>query len=101
MLLVEKKFIVDGKPFEVPKSDQVYPLVVKAVMPEWSLGLFAAVLLGSVLSTFNSALQSASTLFGLEIYAIYIKPDATPETQKKVATLFGIGLSLFSYVVAP
>merc|ERR1712129_451205 len=76
-------------------------MVVKAVMPTWSLGLFAAVLVGSVLSTFNSALQSASTLFGLEIFAIYIEPDATAQRQKTVATIFGIALSLFAYILAP
>jgi SSS family solute:Na+ symporter len=101
LLMAKNGVLVDGKPFEVPKNDQVYPLVVKAVMPTWSLGLFAAVLLGSVLSTYNSALQSASTLFGLEVFAIYIEPGADAARQKKVATLFGIGLSLFSYALAP
>jgi SSS family solute:Na+ symporter len=101
MLMAKHGILVDGEPFKVPKSDQVYPLVVKAVMPTWSLGLFAAVLLGSVLSTYNSALQSASTLFGLEIYAIYVQPDADAARQKKIATFFGIGLSLFSYALAP
>jgi len=101
LLMAKHGTLVNGQPFTVPKADQVYPLVVKAVMPTWSLGLFAAVLLGSVLSTYNSALQSASTLFGLEVYAIYINPDADPAKQKKIATFFGIGLSLFSYVLAP
>ena len=45
------------------------------VMPLWSLGFFAAVLVGSVLSSFNSALNSAATIFGLEIYKVYINKD--------------------------
>ncbi|CAK0844538.1 unnamed protein product [Prorocentrum cordatum] len=101
LLMAKHGTLVNGEPFKVTKADQVYPLVVKAVMPTWSLGLFAAVLLGSVLSTYNSALQSASTLFGLEIYAIYINPSADAALQKKIATFFGIALSLFSYVLAP
>lgn len=44
-------------------------------MPLWSLGFFAAVLVGSVLSSFNSALNSAATIFGLEIYKVYINKD--------------------------
>ena len=56
-------------------------MVVQAVMPEWMLGLFASVLIGSVLSTFNSALNSASTLFALEIYKIYIAPEAFRSIQ--------------------
>jgi len=101
LLMAKNGTLVNGEPFMVTKADQVYPLVVKAVMPTWSLGLFAAVLLGSVLSTYNSALQSASTLFGLEVYAIYINPTADAAKLKSSATFFGIGLSLFSYVLAP
>jgi SSS family solute:Na+ symporter len=49
----------------IEKQDQVYGAVVRHVLPDWSLGLFAAVLMGSILSSFNSALNSASTLFSL------------------------------------
>mmetsp|Transcript_3826 Transcript_3826/g.11248 ORF Transcript_3826/g.11248 Transcript_3826/m.11248 type:complete len:619 (-) Transcript_3826:98-1954(-) len=101
MLMMKKGVMVKGKPFVVPTNDQVYPLVVKAVMPEWSLGFFAAVLLGSVLSTFNSALNSASTLFGLEIYQIYINPGASDQRVVTIATWFGVAVSLFSFVLAP
>ena len=47
----------------IDKQDQVYGAIVRHVLPDWSLGLFAAVLMGSILSSFNSALNSASTLF--------------------------------------
>jgi SSS family solute:Na+ symporter len=100
-LMVKNGVSIDGKPFVVEKSDTVYPLLVKAVMPEWSLGFFAAVLLGSILSTFNSALQSASTLFGLEIYKIYINPEASDSRVVKVASMFAIVISLASFVIAP
>ena len=38
----------------IGKQDQVYGAIVRHVLPDWSLGLFAAVLLGSILSSFNS-----------------------------------------------
>ena len=50
-------------------------------MPLWSLGFFAAVLVGSVLSSFNSALNSAATIFGLEIYKVYINKDGQQKHQ--------------------
>ena len=71
-LMVQRGVVVDGKVFAVERADEVYPALVKAVMPKWALGFFAAVLLGSVLSSFNSALNSSSTIFGLEIYKIYV-----------------------------
>jgi len=91
----------DGVPFIVEDPDAVYPLLVKALMPRWSLGFFSAVLIGSVLSTFNSALNSASTIFGLEIYKIYLNPDASDELVIKVSLLFGCVLTILSFVIAP
>ena len=62
---------------EIEKQDQVYGAVVRHVLPDWSLGLFAAVLMGSILSSFNSALNSASTLFSLQFYKGYMNENAT------------------------
>ena len=52
----------------IEKQDQVYGAIVRHLLPDWSLGLFASVLMGSILSSFNSALNSASTLFSLQFY---------------------------------
>ena len=43
-------------------SAEIYPALVRSVLPAWSLGLFAAVLVGAVLSSFNSGLNSATKL---------------------------------------
>eukprot|EP00913_Durusdinium_trenchii_P035945 g33632.t1 len=109
LLLVRRNATINGEPFtetwrrvgglvfrQVKKSDEVYPELVKAVMPLWSLGFFAAVLVGSVLSSFNSALNSAATIFGLEIYK-----DASERRVVNVSTVFGAAMTLGSFVVAP
>lgn len=100
-LMVQRGVEVEGRVFTVEKADEVYPALVKAVMPKWSLGFFAAVLLGSVLSTFNSALNSSSTIFGLEIYKIYVNPNASEEKVVRVATVFGASLTIVSFFIAP
>src|SRR5690606_12307331 len=45
-----------------------YPELVKAVLPPALAGFFAAVMVGAVLSTFNSVLNSAATLWSLGVY---------------------------------
>ncbi len=45
-----------------------YPELVKAVLPPALTGLFAAVMVGAVLSTFNSVLNSAATLWSFGVY---------------------------------
>ena len=85
----------------IEKQDQVYGAIVRHVLPDWSLGLFAAVLMGSILSSFNSALNSASTLFSLQFYQGYIKPSASGEEIVKTGKYFSIGLAAASILIAP
>ena len=85
----------------IDKQDQVYGAIVRHVLPDWSLGLFAAVLMGSILSSFNSALNSASTLFSLQFYNGYINRSATGEQIVKIGKYFSIGLAIASICIAP
>jgi len=85
----------------IDKQDQVYGALVRHVLPDWSLGLFAAVLMGSILSSFNSALNSASTLFSLQFYQGYINRNASGEQIVKIGKYFGIGLAIASICIAP
>jgi len=85
----------------IDKQDQVYGAIVRHVLPDWSLGLFAAVLMGSILSSFNSALNSASTLFSLQFYNGYINKNASGEQIVKIGKYFGIGLAVASIMIAP
>lgn len=63
-------------------ADLAYPTLVLDVLPKPLLGLFAAVLFGAILSSFNGALNSTSTLFTLDIY----KPIMQKKAQKMLAT---------------
>jgi len=81
--------------------DQAYPMLVNAVLPKAFVGFFAAVLFGAILSSFNSALNSSVTLFGVDVYKSKIKPEASEEETVKVGKQFGIFLALLSMFIAP
>jgi SSS family solute:Na+ symporter len=83
------------------KQDQAYGAIVRHVLPDWSLGLFAAVLMGSILSSFNSALNSASTLFSLQFYKGYFNKTASGEQIVSTGKKFGIALAVASIFIAP
>ena len=85
----------------IGRQDQVYGALVRYVLPDWSLGLFAAVLMGAILSSFNSGLNSASTLFSLQFYKGYINKNATGEQIVKIGKQFGILLAVASIIIAP
>jgi len=59
----------------VPQMDLAYPQLVKDVLPIYLSGFFLAVLLGAVFSSFNSLLNSAATLFVLDVYQPLIKSE--------------------------
>ena len=86
---------------EITKPDEAYPTLVREVLPTYLVGFFAAVLFGAILSSFNSALNSSVTLFGVDLYKEYINKEADEKTVVKYGKLFGVGLALMSMFIAP
>jgi SSS family solute:Na+ symporter len=56
---------------------------------------------GAILSSFNSALNSAVTLFSVGIFKRHIRPDTSDKELVKVGQIFGAGLAVVSMLVAP
>lgn len=84
------------------KTDMAYPALVMKVIPTYLHGFFAAVMFGAVLSTFNSFLNSASTIFCLDLY----KPskfgkNISDQGLIKVAKRFGVIAAIVSIMIAP
>lgn len=82
-------------------ADQAYPRLVTEVLPFPLRGFFAAVLFGAILSSFNSALNSSVTLFGVDIYRQYIKPEADDRQTVAAGKKFGAVLAIAAMVIAP
>ena len=82
-------------------ADSAYPMLVKEVLPESLVGFFAAVLFGAILSSFNSVLNSAVTLFGIDVYKQHINKDAEEKTVVKYGKAFGVILAIVSMFIAP
>lgn len=81
--------------------DFIYPQLVKKLLPASLSGLFAAVMLGAVLSTFNSVLNSASTIFCLDLYKPYFAKNSSDTEIVKVGKWVAVILAIFAIVVAP
>lgn len=81
--------------------DLAYPTLIRDVLPVYAAGFFLAVLLGAVFSSFNSLLNSAATLFCLDVWAPLSKHEIDDATMVKVARRASVVIALFSFVVAP
>lgn len=83
------------------KSDAAYPALVSLVLPKYLTGFYCAVIFGAVLSTYNSLLNSAATLFCFDIYKPVFNPKMSDEKLIKTAKIVGTILAVFSMIVAP
>jgi len=82
-------------------QDIVYPLLVKKVLPASLTGLFAAVILGAVLSTFNSVLNSASTIFCFDLYKKHVNKNISERELVKIGKWTAVILAVFAIIAAP
>lgn len=82
-------------------QDFAYPILVGKVLPKPLLGFFTAAVLGAVLSTFNGFLNSAITLFCVDIYKPKINPKATEKDVLRVAKIVGVIIAILSMTIAP
>lgn len=78
-----------------------YPMLVKEVLPPWLVGFFAAVMVGAVLSTFNSVLNSSATLFSEGIYRSIFNREANGERIVLSGRVCSIVLALAAMFAAP
>ena len=82
-------------------KDHAYGHLVQDVLPAPLAGFFAAVMVGAILSSFNSALNSTATLFSLGVYQDMINPKATEKQVIYSGKIFGCFIAVTSMIVAP
>ncbi|KGM99704.1 solute:sodium symporter family transporter [Clostridium botulinum] len=81
--------------------DLMYSKLVNDVMPKPLIGFFGAVMFGAILSTFNSVLNSASTLFALNVYKPIFGKNKSDMDIVNEGKKFGIILAIISMFIEP
>lgn len=64
-----------GADLDTDQYDNAYPILLRHLLPAGLMGLMLAAVAGSVMSTFNSGLNSAATIFTMDLWANYIERD--------------------------
>ncbi|MGC6447332.1 MAG: solute:sodium symporter family transporter [Rubripirellula sp.] len=82
-------------------TSRAYGALVARVLPDWLLGFFSAVVVGSILSTFNSVLNSAATLYSLDVYKMYLNPTASSEQVRKSGQICSMVVAILAVIAAP
>jgi solute:Na+ symporter, SSS family len=86
---------------DIENTQAVYPMVVNKVLPQPLVGIFAAAMMGAILSTFDSVINSASTLFALNIYKPRWGQNKTDAQLVVIGKKFGTIIAVLSIIGAP
>lgn len=76
-------------------TDAAYPLLIKNLIPNGLRGFMLAAIAGAVISSLASMLNSASTIFTLDLYKVYVNKNAS---QKKLVSIGRIMTVLFVFL---
>jgi SSS family solute:Na+ symporter len=82
-------------------ANKSYGALVSTVLPAWLVGFFAAVVVGAILSTFNSVLNSAATLFSLDVYKRLLRPTASMKEVVLTGQFCSLLVAVLAVVAAP
>jgi len=82
-------------------TDAAYPLLIKNLIPAGFRGFMLAAIAGAVISSLASMLNSASTIFTLDLYKRYMKKDASQKNLVFMGRLMTILFVLIGCIIAP
>jgi solute:Na+ symporter, SSS family len=81
--------------------DQAYPLLVRYMLPEGLRGFMFAAIIDAAVSSLASMLNSASTIFTLDIFKRHWKKDASPRQIVLMGRIMTIVFVLIGVSIAP
>jgi len=83
------------------KGDDVYPTMLQHLLPPGVAGLVFAGFLAALMSSVDSYLNSASTLWTMDVYRKYIYRSADPRHLYRVGRFLTIVFIILAVVLAP
>ncbi|MCK4763071.1 MAG: hypothetical protein KAW12_12825, partial [Candidatus Aminicenantes bacterium] len=81
--------------------DSAYGLLLKKLIPVGLCGLMFAAIAGAVMSSLASMLNSASTIFTMDIYRKYINKDAPQKTLVGIGRICTVVFVVIGCMIAP
>ena len=82
-------------------SDAAYPLLIKNLIPAGLRGFIFAAIAGAVISSLASMLNSASTIFTMDLYRRHVNKDASPRTVVAIGRIMTMLFVLIGCIIAP
>ncbi len=85
----------------IADGDQAVPIMLKKMLPPGLTGLIFAAFFAGLMSSVDSVLNSAATLFTKDIYEVFIKKDASDRHYLYIGRLVTLILLIMGVITAP
>jgi SSS family solute:Na+ symporter len=72
---------------QIATGDQAYPVLIRELLPTGLVGIMFAALFGAVMSTLDSLLNSAATIFTMDVYTRHLDRSADTHRQIRVGRI--------------
>jgi len=72
---------------KITDPDHAYPYMLQRILPVGLRGIMFAALFGAVMSSLDSMLNSASTIFTIDLYKRHFRPNASPKSLVKTGRI--------------
>lgn len=82
-------------------GDQAYPMLIRDLLPVGIRGILFAALFGAIMSSLDSMLNSASTLFTMDVYKRHLRPKADAARVVKVGRMATAFFVVLGCLLAP
>ena len=86
---------------EIENGDQAYPILISRLLPAGLRGVMFAALFGAVMSSLDSMLNSASTIYTMDIVRRWFRPDAAPSDLVRTGRITTAVLVVLGCLLAP
>jgi len=86
---------------QLATSDQAYPLLIKNLIPVGLRGFMFAAIFGAIMSTLDSMLNSASTIFTMDLYRRHWKKEASSSALIRIGRIMTVCFVVVGCLIAP
>jgi SSS family solute:Na+ symporter len=86
---------------ELDTADQAYPMLIRNLIPAGVKGFMFAAIAGAVISSLASMLNSASTIFTMDLYHRHLKPEASQKNLVLIGRIMTLVFVVIGCMLAP
>jgi SSS family solute:Na+ symporter len=85
---------------DIVKPDEAYPWLLNRFVPSGLKGFVFAALIAAIVSSLAAIINSASTIFSIDLYKVNFNKSATEETLVKTGRISSIVMVIFAALIA-